>query len=117
MVCYFIFLSFLAKTTNILFFFSFYTGQICGYELSLHKHDDALDNPSGNLPFLVQLINNEATLKFKSDSNHLDCEVKQTYRFFIRAYDCAPSGKRRYSERYVGKKNIKFFFSCCCFFD
>lgn len=70
----------------------------------MHKHDDNSDNPSGNIPFLVQSTNDGTILKFRSDSHHLDCEVKQTYRFFIRAYDCAATGKRRYSERYVRRK-------------
>jgi hypothetical protein len=80
-----------------------YTGKICGYDLSLHKHDDILDEITANIPFIIELNNNQAILKLKSNFDTLDCEVKQTYRLFIRAYDCAPNDKRRYSERYVKK--------------
>ena len=81
-------------------FFS-HPGQICGYELSLHKHDDLLNGITAKIPFAIELTNNEATLKLKTNAERLDCEIKRTYRYFIRAYDCAPIDKRRYSERYA----------------
>jgi hypothetical protein len=74
-------------------------GKICGYDLSLHKHDDILDDITQNIPFTVEIINNQPILKLKSNIDKLDCEIKQTHRLFIRAYDCAPIDKRRYSER------------------
>jgi hypothetical protein len=74
-------------------------GKICGYDLSLHKHDDILDEITANIPFTIEIINNQPILKLKSNINTLDCEIKQTYRLFIRAFDCAPNDKRRYSER------------------
>jgi hypothetical protein len=74
-------------------------GKICGYDLSLHKHDDILDEITANIPFIIELNDNQAILKLKSNFDTLDCEVKQTYRLFIRAYDCAPNDERRYSER------------------
>lgn len=79
----------------------FTTGKICGYDLSLYKHDDILDDITANIPFIIEMINNQPILKLKSTVNTLDCEIKQTYRLFIRAYDCAPNDKRRYSERHV----------------
>jgi hypothetical protein len=79
--------------------FVFSLGKICGYELSLSKHDDILGEITQNIPFIVELINGQAALKLKSNSDTVDCEIKQTYRLFIRAYDCAPADKRRYSER------------------
>lgn len=111
MVCYY-FLHFTIKKKPPLV----YPGKICGYDLSLHKHDDLLDEITANIPFIIEMINNQPILKLKSDSSDLDCEVKQTYRLYIRAYDCAPIGKRRYSERYVRRKkriDIFFFFSIC----
>ena len=75
------------------------SGQICGYELSLHKHDDVLDDTIGHIPFAIELVNGEATIALKPDFNQLDCEIKQTYSLFVRAYDCAPGEQRRYSER------------------
>ena len=74
-------------------------GQICGYELSLHKHDDVLDDTVGHIPFTIELISGEATMALKPDFNQLDCEIKQTYSLFLRAYDCAAGQQRRYSER------------------
>jgi hypothetical protein len=79
--------------------FFFFLGKICGYELSLHKHDDPVDTSSENILFLVELGNEQAVIKVKTTIDKLDCEVKQTYRLFIRAYDCAKDEKRRYSER------------------
>lgn len=77
----------------------FYIGKICGYELSLHKHDDILDDITQNIPFTVELINNQPILKLKTHAEKLDCETKQTHRLYIRAFDCGASDKRRYSER------------------
>jgi len=77
----------------------FFVGKICGYELSLHKHDDIIDEISQNIPFIVELNNAQAVIKVKSNIDKLDCEIKQTYRLFLRAYDCATIDKRRYSER------------------
>lgn len=74
-------------------------GKICGYDLSWHKHDDILDDVTRPIPFQVEMSDNGAVLKLKSNSNGLDCEVTATYRLFIRAYDCASNNKRRYSER------------------
>ncbi|CAF2502141.1 unnamed protein product [Rotaria sp. Silwood2] len=74
-------------------------GKICGYEVSWHKHDDIVDDITRNVPFTVDLVNNQPILKFKSNIDTLDCEIQQTYRMYIRAYDCAPIEKRRYSER------------------
>ncbi|CAF3271573.1 unnamed protein product [Rotaria socialis] len=74
-------------------------GQICGYELSLHKHDDVVDDTSQNIPFVVALINGKPSVQLKTSINKLDCEIKQSYRLFVRAYDCASSSERRYSER------------------
>jgi hypothetical protein len=85
-----------------------HTGKICGYDLSLHKHDDILDEITANIPFTIEIINNQPILKLKSNINTLDCEIKQTYRLFIRAFDCAPNDKRRYSERYVKTKIFLF---------
>jgi hypothetical protein len=82
---------------NILYFFSL--GKICGYELSLHKHDDKVNETLQNIPFVIELINEQAVIKLKANIDQLDCEIKQTYRFFLRAYDCADEHKRRYSER------------------
>jgi hypothetical protein len=79
--------------------FFFFLGKICGYELLLHKHDDPADTSSENIPFLVEFGNEQAVIKVKTTIDKLDCEVKQTYRLFIRAYDCAKDEKRRYSER------------------
>lgn len=78
---------------------SLFPGKICGYELSLHKHDDILDEITGNIPFLVESIDNQAVVKLKPQLNTLDCEVTSTYRLFVRAFDCASASKRRYSER------------------
>jgi hypothetical protein len=72
----------------------------------LHKHDDLLDEITANIPFTIEMVNDQPILKLKSDSNNLDCEVKQTYRLFIRAYDCAPNSKRRYSDRYANQKKV-----------
>lgn len=77
----------------------FALGKICGYELSLHKHDDILTGTTPSIPFTVDLIDNQPVIQLKSTADPLDCEIKQTHRLFIRAYDCAPSDKRRYSER------------------
>ncbi|CAF0754565.1 unnamed protein product [Adineta steineri] len=74
-------------------------GKICGYELSLHKHDDILDEITQNIPFTVEILNNQPVIKLKSNIQTLDCEIKQTHRLFIRAFDCASTDKRRYSER------------------
>ncbi|CAF4099531.1 unnamed protein product, partial [Rotaria magnacalcarata] len=74
-------------------------GQICGYELSSHKHDDGVDGTSENIPFIVELINGKPSVQLKTSINKLDCEIKQSYRLFVRAYDCASSSERRYSER------------------
>ncbi|UJR21434.1 hypothetical protein I4U23_024520 [Adineta vaga] len=73
-------------------------GKICGYELSRHKHDDSIET-TPNLPFIVEFNNEQAVIKLKSDIEKIDCEIKQTYRLFIRAYDCADINQRRYSER------------------
>lgn len=82
--------------------FHFILGQICGYELSLHKHDDsAVDQTAEQIPFLVEFNNGQAIIKLKSTMKKLDCEIKQTYSLFIRAYDCADAEQRRYSERYL----------------
>lgn len=48
----------------------------------------------------MEIINNQPVLKLKSNTEALDCEIKQIHRLFIRAFDCAPTEKRRYSERY-----------------
>ncbi|CAF0892158.1 unnamed protein product [Rotaria sp. Silwood1] len=82
-----------ADPSNIL------NGQICGYELSSHKHDDIVDETSENIPFIVELINKQPIIQVKTNINKLDCEIKQSYRLFIRAYDCANNNERRYSER------------------
>jgi hypothetical protein len=58
-----------------------------------------LDETSKNIPFLVEFNNAQAVLKLKSTFDQLDCEIKQIYHLFIRAYDCAKADKRRYSER------------------
>ncbi len=55
----------------------------------------------------MEIINNQPVLKLKSNTETLDCEIKQTHRLFIRAFDCAPTEKRRYSERY---EKMCFFF-------
>lgn len=92
---------------SLRFFFFFLLGKICGYELSLYKHDDII-NDSSNIPFIVELNNEQAVIKVKSNIIKLDCEIKQVYRLFIRAYDCADENKRRYSERYEEEKKKKF---------
>ncbi|CAF3887254.1 unnamed protein product [Rotaria sordida] len=74
-------------------------GQICGYELSLYKHDDIVNEILQNIPFVVELINEKPIIQLKTNINKLDCEIKQSYRLFIRAYDCANNNERRYSER------------------
>jgi hypothetical protein len=74
-------------------------GKICGYDLSLNKHDDILDDITANIPFTIEMIDSQPILKLKSDFDTLDCEIKQNYRLFIRAFDCAPIKNRRYSER------------------
>jgi hypothetical protein len=79
--------------------FVFISGKICGYELSLHKHDDLVDQTSAKIPFTVELNEAETVIKLKSTIDKLDCEIKQTYSLFIRAYDCAEDNQRRYSER------------------
>jgi hypothetical protein len=76
----------------------FLLGQICGYELSSHKHDDTAETIE-NIPFVVELVNGQTVIKVKSTIDKLDCEVKQTYRLFVRAYDCPSDDKRRYSEK------------------
>lgn len=76
------------------------SGQICGYELSLHKHDDSGLDTGEQIPFLIELNNGQAVMKLKPILDKLDCETKQTYSLFIRAYDCANVEQRRYSERY-----------------
>ena len=78
---------------------NFYIGKICGYQLSWHKHDDIINNIKQDIPFTVEIINNQAVIKLKSNIDELDCEIKQIYRLYIRAYDCALLDKRRYSER------------------
>ncbi|CAF0826469.1 unnamed protein product [Adineta ricciae] len=75
------------------------SSKICGYELSLHKHDDILAEATPSIPFTVELIDNQPVIQLKSTADPLDCEIKQTHRLFVRAYDCAPTEKRRYSER------------------
>jgi hypothetical protein len=75
------------------------SGKICGYELSLHKHDDLVDQTSQKIPFIVEFNDVQAVIKLKSTIDKLDCEIKQTYALFIRAYDCANDDQRRYSER------------------
>jgi hypothetical protein len=87
---------FYIKNKKTIFFF---LGKICGYELSLHKHDDIIDEILQNIPFIIELNNAQAVIKIKSNIDKLDCEMKQTYRLFLRAYDCANDDKRRYSER------------------
>ena len=83
------------------FIFPSISGKICGYELSLHKHDDLADQSSAKIPFVVEFNDAQvAVIKLKSTVDKLDCEIKQTYSLFIRAYDCAEEGQRRYSERY-----------------
>ncbi|CAF1423677.1 unnamed protein product [Rotaria magnacalcarata] len=74
-------------------------GKICGYELSLHKHDDIVDDITQNIPFSFEMIDNQPTLKLKATSEALDCEIKQIHRVYVRAFDCAPGDNRRYSER------------------
>lgn len=69
--------------------------QICGYQISQYKHDDQLDQTDERIPFLVKLIDGQAVIELKSSVKQLDCEWKQTYHLFIRAYDC----NGRYSER------------------
>ena len=81
-------------------YFCFSSGQICGYELSLHKHDDSTVEIEEQIPFLVELNNGQGVIKLKPILDKLDCETKQTYSLFIRAYDCADVEQRRYSERY-----------------
>ena len=77
-----------------------YIGQICGYELSRYKHDDLLfDQQEDAIPFVIDVVDGDARLKLKSNLNQLDCEVQQSYRLFLRAYDCAAEASRRYSER------------------
>lgn len=93
MVCLYFFL--FRKNTSV-----FSSGQICGYELSLHKHDDSTVETEEQIPFLVELNNGQAVIKLKPTLDKLDCETKQTYSLFIRAYDCADVEQRRYSERY-----------------
>lgn len=94
--------------------FSFTVGQICGYELSLHKHDDlATDQIAERIPFLVELNNEQAMIKLKPTIEKLDCEIKQTYSLFIRAYDCGDAEQRRYSEKYfkiLSRIFIQYFF-------
>jgi hypothetical protein len=80
----------------------------------LYKHEDILDEITANIPFIIEMNNNQPILKLKSDFNNLDCEIKETYRLYIRAYDCASNGKRRYSERYVRERKI-FSFTCLHF--
>ncbi|CAF1018548.1 unnamed protein product [Adineta steineri] len=75
------------------------TGKICGYELSLHKHDDTVSEVPQNIPFIVEFNNEQAIIKLKSSIDKVDCEIKQNYRLFIRAYDCGNGNQRRYSER------------------
>ena len=87
------------KATASIVSFSLFPGKICGYELSLHKHDDILDEITRDIPFLVELVDNQAVVKLKPQLNTLDCEVTSTYRLFVRAFDCASASKRRYSER------------------
>ena len=78
----------------------FRVGQICGYELSRYKHDDVPSDPQDEtIPFGIDLVDGEARMKLKSNINQLDCEVQQSYRLFLRAYDCAAENSRRYSER------------------
>ncbi|UJR27982.1 hypothetical protein I4U23_009240 [Adineta vaga] len=74
-------------------------GKICGYELSLYKHDDILAEITQSIPFTVEILNNQPVIQLKSNTDPLDCEIKQIHRLFIRAYDCAATEKRRYSER------------------
>lgn len=74
-------------------------GKICGYELSLHKHDDIANDITQNIPFTVEMVDNQPIVKLKSNSDALDCEVKQIHQMYIRAFDCAPGDRRRYSER------------------
>ncbi|CAF0822901.1 unnamed protein product [Rotaria sp. Silwood1] len=74
-------------------------GKICGYELSWHKHDDIVGDITQSIPFIVDLVDNQPILKLKPNIDTLDCEIQQTHRMYIRAYDCAPLDKRRYSER------------------
>ncbi|CAF1250602.1 unnamed protein product [Rotaria sordida] len=74
-------------------------GKICGYELSWHKHDDISNDITQSIPFTIDFVNNQPVLTLKSNIDTLDCEIKQTYRMYIHAYDCAPLDKRRYSER------------------
>jgi hypothetical protein len=77
----------------------FLLGKVCGYELSPHKHDDTADEKSPHLPFVVEWEKELAVIKLQSSIEHIDCEIKQNYRLFIRAYDCAEGNQRRYSER------------------
>jgi hypothetical protein len=79
--------------------FVFFVGKICGYELSLHRHDDIPDGSSEKIPFIVDFNDGQAVIKVKTDISKLDCQIKQTYRLFIHAYDCAVENQRRYSER------------------
>jgi len=74
-------------------------GKICGYELSLHKHDELADETSFQIPFYVDMTSGTPVMKLKTQINRIDCEIKQVYRLFIRAYDCADENQRRYSER------------------
>ncbi len=58
-----------------------------------------MDTTASNIPFTVELNNAQAIIKLKTNIDKLDCEIKQIYHLFIRAYDCANEDKRRYSER------------------
>ena len=67
--------------------------------MSWHKHDDVLNEVTEKMPFFVEMANNQAVLKLQSDFKSLDCESRSTFRLFIRAFDCATTAARRYSER------------------
>jgi len=67
--------------------------------LSLHKHDELADETSFQIPFYVDMTSGTPVMKLKTQINRIDCEIKQVYRLFIRAYDCADENQRRYSER------------------
>ncbi|CAF1568666.1 unnamed protein product, partial [Didymodactylos carnosus] len=72
--------------------------QICGYELSTHNHNDS-DIDQTNIPFQIELIkpSGEGYITLKNLFK-IDCEIKQQYKLFVRAYDCGVQ-LRRYSKR------------------
>jgi hypothetical protein len=100
----------------------FILGQICGYDLSRYKHDDydySRDRTRETIiPFQIDIIDGQAIVQLKSTIESLDCELKQTYHFYVRAYDCALDSERRYSERYtcLSNHNLTLFDVLFCSF-